>query len=329
MGYTALTAGEITGGKPITGTGGTGDKIKDNFDYLYGVLGTISSGLLNGSFEASASGVPFNWTVTEYTGGTFTLDTTSPRHGGKIVKFNHPGGASNGGGDIESDYTPISPDIGAYLNVVLWATNAGVRIKVMVEYFTAAQVTISTETLYNDNSTNPTSATPYSWLMTVPATARYCKVTLLGGDTDTDPGVSTDIYFDNVIISAVPLVYVAGSNIIAHARTVTPGFTNTSAAKKYEFVATRNGTLTIDFDIWGAAATGYNVYGRIYVNGAAVGTIRNTALTTPQTYSEDIAVKAGDLVQLYCWVQNASHTGYADEFKLQSNNYTNEGPIYD
>jgi len=58
------------------------------------------------------------------------------------------------------------------------------------------------------------------------------------------------------------------------------------------------GEMTISFQL--KAAGGATAYGRIYKNGAAVGTERSTASSTYQTYSEDISgLVSGDLVQLY------------------------------
>lgn len=45
---------------------------------------------------------------------------------------------------------------------------------------------------------------------------------------------------------------------------------------------------------------GHTVYGRIYVNGSAVGTERSRTDTTATVYSEDITTSAaGDLIQIY------------------------------
>jgi len=44
---------------------------------------------------------------------------------------------------------------------------------------------------------------------------------------------------------------------------------------------------------------GSNGYGRVYVNGVAVGTTRTVFGTTRTTFDENIAVAVGDLVQIY------------------------------
>lgn len=57
-------------------------------------------------------------------------------------------------------------------------------------------------------------------------------------------------------------------------------------------------------------------YGRIYKNGVAFGTERLTSLTSPVSYSEDLAFTAGDLLQLY--VRNDSAQTNYSGFKVEA-----------
>ena len=65
-------------------------------------------------------------------------------------------------------------------------------------------------------------------------------------------------------------------------------------------------------------------YGRIRVNGTAVGTLRTTPtgpsgqLGPVQAYTENITVAAGDLVQLYCSYSGINF-GVCKNFKLKTN----------
>jgi len=71
-----------------------------------------------------------------------------------------------------------------------------------------------------------------------------------------------------------------------------------SYQKQAEFKVARAGTLSTTFTL--ATDNGsYTVYGRIYVNGVAVGTERGSSSTAGLTFAEDITVSAGDLVQIY------------------------------
>jgi len=73
-----------------------------------------------------------------------------------------------------------------------------------------------------------------------------------------------------------------------------------SYTKVKEIVVTRTGTLRVSFAL--AAGAGINAYGRVYRNGVAVGTARNTTSTTPETYSEDISGWGpNDLCQIYAY----------------------------
>lgn len=160
-------------------------------------LGTIS-GVKNGSMESGASDTPSSWTWTAYTGGTKLLDTTDQQHGGKAFKITSPGGAGNGGGYIETtDFFEVSPNRPL---TVLWemkSSAAAVNNKVEITWYTAAQVSISTTSLY-DSSSNPTAWTAHSANATPPSTARYAKLRLTGGHTSSTTAGS--IWFDNVIV---------------------------------------------------------------------------------------------------------------------------------
>jgi len=76
------------------------------------------------------------------------------------------------------------------------------------------------------------------------------------------------------------------------------GSNATSYEKVKETSLARSGTLRIKFDVRGhLSGTGY---GKIYRNGAAVGTERSNNTDTWVTFSEDIAGwSAADLCQLY------------------------------
>jgi len=304
MAYSAITSAEIAAGKPVCGPTGFGTKTKDNFDYLYGVVGSLSlNQVLNGSFEvdSDADGDPDNWTKNLYTGGTGTLYTTSPAHGAKSWSFVHPGGASNGGGYLDSDYIEVAELRAQLVCFTLWATAAGMKNMVQVRYFDKAKSELgagSPATIFTSVA-NPATATIYEAPFTPLATTRYIKIRLIGGYTDTD--VAGTIYFDNVRL--VELQHYNAGDIVIAGGLVTTSYFSTSMSTSYVKAAEKkinfSGVLRIPFYIYvDAAGTGY---GRIYRNGVAVGTERSSTDTTPGTaFTEDIAGwSAGDLVQLY------------------------------
>lgn len=76
--------------------------------------------------------------------------------------------------------------------------------------------------------------------------------------------------------------------------------TGSSYVKKKEIKVRVNGTARMKFDLKRTESGGGDgVYGRIYINGDAIGTERNQTSTDYVTYSEDITVERNDLVQLY------------------------------
>jgi hypothetical protein len=61
----------------------------------------------------------------------------------------------------------------------------------------------------------------------------------------------------------------------------------------------QDGTYRISFDLKHNVNDGFQAFARIYVNGVATGTARATLLTTYTTYTEDIALRASDTLQIY------------------------------
>lgn len=92
--------------------------------------------------------------------------------------------------------------------------------------------------------------------------------------------------------------------------------TATSYTRVKEIVVTRTGTLRVKFDLASGSA-GINAYGRVYRNGVAVGTARNTTSVTPTTYTEDISGwSPNDLCQVYAYTQNGSYPAKVTNFRL-------------
>lgn len=201
MAWDPLSSANVAAGKFWTTTIAT--KIKDCLEYLYGLTnGTVGNQILNGSFEldSDSDGVPDNWTPEAYAGGTVSIETTAPDHGAKALKFVHPGGASNGGGYADSDYLEVSELETNTIRFIHWASAAGMKNKVQIRYFTKAKIELgagSPADVYNSTS-NPTSPTQFVYQFTPLATARYIKVRVIGGYTDTN--VAGSAYFDGIRI---------------------------------------------------------------------------------------------------------------------------------
>lgn len=91
--------------------------------------------------------------------------------------------------------------------------------------------------------------------------------------------------------------------------------TSPSFVKKKEFYIRIPGTYRIKFDLKkDAGAT--NAEAELYLNGVTYGTTRTTVSTTYVTYSEDLRLDDGDLIQLYMRVPFNDGTAYAENLRL-------------
>ncbi|MBI5343971.1 MAG: hypothetical protein HZB83_01300 [Deltaproteobacteria bacterium] len=194
MSYNAITTTEIQTGKPSKQS--LWQKVKDNFEYFFSST-SGASGIRNGSFEidSDSDGIPDNWTRYLYPGGSAGFETTNPLHGAKGYYFTHPGGASNGGGYLESDYAEVSELETLFLRWILKSSVIGIKNIVTIRYYDKAKVYLSSIDLYNAVA-NVTSAKKYYAEFTPPASARYIRVRLIGGYTDTN--VAGTVWFDDV-----------------------------------------------------------------------------------------------------------------------------------
>lgn len=81
-------------------------------------------------------------------------------------------------------------------------------------------------------------------------------------------------------------------------------------------IVTMPGTIRTVFDMKSVGTYSGDAYGKIYKNDSPVGTARTTASSTYQTYTEDLAVAAGDRIQLYAYNNNTLHTTYVRNFRV-------------
>ena len=134
----------------------------------------------NGSFEneTELSGLPDNWTITLYTGGTQTLDTTVSTHGAQSLKFTSTG--SGGGYATQTTFAQVSNNRTYLVRFALKSSVADVRNLVQVKWYDLDQVFISNSSVYDNSTTNPTSFTVQQVTVTAPATAAFAKLELYG-----------------------------------------------------------------------------------------------------------------------------------------------------
>lgn len=87
--------------------------------------------------------------------------------------------------------------------------------------------------------------------------------------------------------------------------------------KKKEIGMARSGTVNVSLAMCLSTAAAQVAHARIYVNGSAVGTDRTDSSGVYQTYTEDIAVTVGDLVQGYIWEPTGARSVYIKEFRVR------------
>lgn len=97
-------------------------------------------------------------------------------------------------------------------------------------------------------------------------------------------------------------------------------FYSTSYTLYKEIQVAQGGTLNVSFEM----KSGNTVYGKIYVNGVAVGTEKSTGSSSFRTYYEAIIVNPGDKVQLYARQSSNFGNSAVRNFKL---GISNELPI--
>lgn len=172
--------------------------IKSDLDDHETRLSDLVSGQIpNGSFESYNPVSPYdptNWTWSASgSGGTRGTHATGSAHGARRAWITHPGGAGNGGGYYESDYTPCEESSLFGLHWNHYATVAGMNNLVEVRWYDKDKVYLSTTTPY-DSTANPTTNTPMLAIHSPPSNARFFKVRAWGGKTGVDTGGTA--YYD-------------------------------------------------------------------------------------------------------------------------------------
>jgi hypothetical protein len=210
MPYITLADSEIQSGEPISQS--LVQKIKDNFDDHEariagggggggGAAGGVGE-VLNGSLEADgdADGVPDNFLVNYYPGGTGGYDTSDYVHGTKSWWFDLHGGANTGGGYLETDYIFAN----RFYSKPVWlayktsATSGVPRIQVIARCFNKAKGYIGEVIAWN-------AVTHLSgWSLVVIHNisnsfleTEYVKFRIVGGAVDS-VGVVGSVWFDAI-----------------------------------------------------------------------------------------------------------------------------------
>lgn len=198
--FPVITTAEIQVDKPIDDE--LMGKIKNGLDDLNTRVSSPSDvPNANLQIDSDSDGVPDNMARSIYTGGSGAFDATNPYVGIQSYKFTRASGAGNGGGYLETTYLEISEYVSPLVQVALMASMAGIKVIVQARYFDHAQTYLSSEDLYS-STVNPTSWKLFPLVAIPPANAKYMKLRLTGGYTDTD--VAGSVWFGAVHYDAFP-----------------------------------------------------------------------------------------------------------------------------
>lgn len=285
--------------------------IKEWIDYLNGQTGGVV-GVPNGSFEIDADddGDPDNWDTTPYAGGAVSLETTSPIEGAASLKFAHPGGASNGGGYADSEFIECSSARPFILGMVHYSSAAGMKNKVTVRFFDKGQVDLSADDTVYESTTNPTSAHNILMAVSPPAPAKYFKIRLIGGFTDTD--VAGNAFFDQITIQ--PLVLKRGHSPISfgtiseQSRAVQATFVDVGSCTISLPLRELPATISFSADMRVSTATGYMRF-RV---GSEYSNEESETSTSYQTHSFSLTMADAtkDEITMYMQLKNSAATVY-------------------
>lgn len=192
--------------------------------------------IINGSFENSSSGIPSDWTLTEYNSGANVVDSSVQAHGKYSMKFVSTG---SGGGYVTSTaFFPVSNGRTLTLKFVYKSSVADVRNVVEVLWYDKDQVAHGTPstTIMDDSTTNPTSFTQKTYKVSPISGAYFAKLRLTGcHSSDSTTG---NTWYDGV-------------SLVEDALDITNQTAETSVAitdelPLYDLSATENNKITVN-----------------------------------------------------------------------------------
>ena len=245
-------------------------------------------------------------------------DQTTKQAGGSSILFN-----AEETGAIRSDYIPVIPTrtYHAFASIRDDDTgNAGDKLHLYVEWFTAAKATISTDDVWPDSWPNTIDAwAPVALVADAPATAAYCQ---LIADKTADGGNGQEMWVDHFEISLFPYAFAAYTNAaqsIAHNTSTRLNF----GVEEYDhgtvfvsptFTAKEAGLYVVSGNTPLIPVTGYNgstAYLYLYKNGGVGGggttyTVDKQTLIAGSAYtmlqcSMHMKLAAGDTLDLYAF----------------------------
>lgn len=198
-------------------------------------------------------------------------------HGSRCFWFQHPGGAGNGGGYIESDYIPTGLITQKIIVLGYRCSVAGIKVLCELRWYDQNKTYLSSTTAFNRSSDNV-----LNWGMVVidgiprPLGARFLKIRLTGGAPDVNQaGV---VYFDSVELVDEPKTALAPMTETINQAQVSTTSSSFADLVSYSInIPAGVGHLYIEAEINSGAASGDYItqaYGRM-----RIGTRYSTEIT--------------------------------------------------
>lgn len=320
--WTAILDAQIASGKPIDQTLMT--EIRDNLVNLQEWLGKdftptqnhvhdgVSAALMevggnmlrNGSFESGST----SWTLTTYTGGTLAVGPTGAMHGANCLAITSTVLANGGGLAQSNEYLPVSPGRSYFASGLFKASVANISSQVEIVWYNAAKAQISLSTFLTTNT--PTAETLLGSGAVAPAGAAYAQARAYGGVPAQGTAVGT-VYVDGCVFQAIDLLL---PPVLAGTRYVSPtnqaSFTLTTGnTEKANALIQSSGVYRCYFALHGSDVSSINggtIYGQVYKNGVAYGTLRGLAVPLGSTgvaagWTEDLYFAVGDTLQVFAY----------------------------
>lgn len=237
--------------------------------YLYGLLQIAKgTGIINGSFELDTAPntnlAPINWALNLSAGNSCAIVTTAANveHGAQSFSATNPGGITGGVTITNSDFYAIGELDRLYIEWWMKTSVATTTNQVYCIFYDASQALVSTSTLYNASSGNPTAWTHFGYCFSAPTTARFFKLQFVAVNSAT----AGTTYWDGIN-------YLADRN---------SGAVVFQGAGTYTYIP-RAGVSMIDADLYGAGGGGA---------GGAATFAGNAGTAGGDTYVSNAAYKA-------------------------------------
>lgn len=310
MGFTTIASSQIDVDSPVTQE--LVQALVDRDDANNADIGTLAGlDIQNGSFEidSDANGIPDAWDLSLFTGGTGVLDTSIVYHGNKSFKFNHPGGAGNGGGQLTSEFFPVSTGESWQITFAL-KSSVAMKNKVHILTFDRNQASIGETTVFNDTSTRNWGTLQSTF--TNPSSCTFIKVRCIGGTTDVD--AAGDSFFDDISVNMKPIIGSTAGSYVVSQSSEKRGSNNSDAGgvKLKEMKTGMTGGLKIHYQasfgggitVGGSGLVNINRNGTVITGTSSTlgfsGTTGTTVGLVYTTHSNNVDDWSnGDLIQLF------------------------------